>query len=88
MSSLNGKVAVITGGNSGIGFETAKKYKALGAEVVIIGRSREKVSQAANEIGVTGLVADVQNVAAIEAAVDSVRQQFGGVDILFYQYFT
>lgn len=83
MSSLDGKVVVITGGNSGIGFETAQKYKSLGAEVIIIGRSRDKVSEAANEIGATGLVADVQNVAAIESAVDSVREQFGGVDILF-----
>lgn len=44
MSDLNGKVAVVTGGNSGIGFETAKKYKALGADVVIIGRSEDKVT--------------------------------------------
>ena len=83
MSSLTGKVAVITGGNSGIGFETAKKYKALGAEVVIIGRSGDKVSKAANEIGATGLVADVLSVSAIESAAENVKQQFGKVDILF-----
>jgi NAD(P)-dependent dehydrogenase (short-subunit alcohol dehydrogenase family) len=83
MSNLNGKVAVVTGGNSGIGFETARKYKALGAEVVIIGRSPEKVSQAAREIGATGLVADVLNVQAIEEAATSVKEQFGKIDILF-----
>lgn len=66
MSNLNGKVVVITGGNSGIGYETAKKYKALGAEVVIIGRSEEKVAKASQEIGASGFVADVANVSAIE----------------------
>jgi len=83
MSDLNGKVAVVTGGNSGIGFETAKKYKALGADVVIIGRSEDKVTEAAQEIGATGIVADVLNVPAIEQATTTVKETFGKVDILF-----
>jgi NAD(P)-dependent dehydrogenase (short-subunit alcohol dehydrogenase family) len=80
---MKGKVAVITGGNSGIGFETAKKYKALGADVVIIGRSEEKVENAATEIGAVGLIADVQSVSAIGAAATSVKEKFGKVDVLF-----
>ena len=83
MRNLNGKVAVVTGGNSGIGYETAKKYKALGADVVIMGRSEGKVAQAAEELGAAGIVADVLNVAAIEQAATTVKERFGKVDILF-----
>ena len=52
MSNLQGKVAVVTGGNSGIGYATAKTFKAQGATVIITGRSEERVNQAASEIGV------------------------------------
>lgn len=83
MKNLNGKVVVITGGNSGIGFETAKKYKSLGAQVVIVGRSEEKVNNAAQQIGVTGVVANVQNTSAIQSAVETVKDKYGKIDILF-----
>lgn len=81
--SLQGKVAVITGGNSGIGYASAKELKAKGAQVVIAGRSAKKVEKAAAELGVTGLVADVSDVAAIGKLADQVADQFGKVDILF-----
>ena len=83
MSSLQGKVAVVTGGNSGIGYATAQEFKSQGAEVVITGRNAERVAQAAKELHVMGLVADVGNVTAIEALVSQVKEAFGKVDILF-----
>ncbi len=49
MNDLSGKTAVVTGGNSGIGYATAKKFKANGANVIITGRSEERVMAAANE---------------------------------------
>jgi len=83
MSNLSGKTAVVTGGNSGIGFATAKKLKADGANVIITGRSLERVEGAANELGVTGMVADVTNLVALDALVEKVKSQFGQLDILF-----
>ncbi len=83
MSTLNGKVAVITGGNSGIGYATAKKLKAEGATVIITGRSTEKVDSAAAELGVKGIIADVLDLSAIDAAVNLVKDEFGKIDILF-----
>lgn len=83
MSNLTGKIAVITGGNSGIGYATAKKFKDDGANVIITGRSTERVSRAAEELGVKGIVADVGNLAAIDSLVEQVKGEFGKVDILF-----
>ena len=83
MSKLQGKVAVVTGGNSGIGYASARKLKQEGAEVVITGRSPEKVQAAAEELGVRGLVADVTSLPAIDGLVEEVGSEFGGVDILF-----
>jgi NAD(P)-dependent dehydrogenase (short-subunit alcohol dehydrogenase family) len=83
MNDLNGKVAVVTGGNSGIGYETAKYFKEAGANVVITGRSTEKVNTAATELGVKGIVADVEDLAAIDSLVEHVKSQIGNVDVLF-----
>ncbi|MTI86762.1 MAG: SDR family oxidoreductase [Balneolaceae bacterium] len=83
MSSLNGKVAVVTGGNSGIGYTTAQKLKHRGAEVIITGRSAEKVQSAAEEIGVRGMVADVRDLSAIDHMADQIKNEFGKIDILF-----
>jgi len=83
MSTLNGKVAVVTGGNSGIGYATAKNLAAKGATVVITGRSGERVKKAADELDVTGIVADVADLNAIDKLVDQVKTGFGKVDILF-----
>ncbi len=83
MSTLKGKVAVVTGGNSGIGYASAKKFKEEGANVVITGRDEARVKNAADELGVKGLVADVSSVSAIEHLVSEVKSHFGTVDILF-----
>lgn len=80
---LNNKITVITGGNSGIGFATAKKFKEEGATVVITGRSEEKVKQAAAELGVEGIVADVQDLSSIDSLVEQVKNKYGSIDSLF-----
>ena len=83
MSKLEGKVAVITGGNSGIGYSTAEELKRQGSRVVITGRSQERVDAAASELGVDGFVADVSRLADIESLVDYVKGTYGNIDILF-----
>lgn len=83
MNDLSGKTAVITGGNSGIGYASAKKFKAAGADVIITGRSVERVQAAANELGVKGIVADVTNLSALDDLVGQVKNEFGQLDILF-----
>ncbi|MEN1784599.1 MAG: SDR family oxidoreductase [Bacteroidota bacterium] len=83
MKQLENKVAVVTGGNSGIGYATAAKFKAMGANVIITGRSSERVNQAAEALGVSGIVADVKDLKAIDSLVDQVKEAYGQVDILF-----
>ena len=83
MSNLQGKVAVVTGGNSGIGYSTAEDFKARGAQVIITGRNAERVEAAATALGVRGIVADVSNLAEIDKLVNTVSNDFGKVDILF-----
>jgi NAD(P)-dependent dehydrogenase (short-subunit alcohol dehydrogenase family) len=80
---LSKKVAVVTGGNSGIGYATAKQLKEEGAIVIITGRSEQKVQAAANELGVMGYVADVNNLEALSSLVAFVEKEVGKVDILF-----
>lgn len=81
--SLQGKVAVITGGNSGIGYASARDLKAKGAQVIITGRSAEKVEKAAADLGVRGIVADVSSLKAIDELVEQIKADYGSVDILF-----
>jgi len=83
MKKLLGKVAVITGGNSGIGYATAKKFKEDGANVIITGRSSERINTAANELAVKGIVADVIDLSALDNLVEQVKVEFGKIDILF-----
>jgi NAD(P)-dependent dehydrogenase (short-subunit alcohol dehydrogenase family) len=83
MNDLTGKVAVVTGGNSGIGYETAKYFKQAGANVIITGRSADRVATAATTLGVKGIVADVIDLPAIDELVAKVKNEFGSIDILF-----
>ena len=83
METLKGKIALVTGGNSGIGYATAKELKAEGAEVIITGRRHEAVANAAAQLGITGLVSDQGKVAAIEELAAEVSEKFGKIDILF-----
>lgn len=83
MEKLNGKIAVITGGNSGIGYETARAMKQSGATVIITGRRKEAVEKAAAELGIIPLVADQSNIDDIEALTQKVTDDYGSIDILF-----
>jgi len=82
---LANKVALITRGNSGIGFATARLFVAEGARVAITGRNPKTLQQAAKELGdgVLALQADVTDIEATERAVDRVVKQFGNLDIVF-----
>ncbi len=82
---LENKVAVVTGGNSGIGLAAAHELKALGARVVIIGRNGDAVARAAKEVGggTVGLTADVTRVADLEKAFQTVKENVGQIDVLF-----
>lgn len=85
MSSLKNKVAVITGGNSGIGFATAKEFIAQGARVVITGRNQAAIDEAVKQLGdmASGILSDAANIKQTEALVEKVKATFGKVDILF-----
>jgi len=83
MKKFDEKVAVITGGNSGIGYATAQKLVEEGATVIITGRDAKKVETAAKELGVTGIVSDVSNLNSTDNLVSQVKKDFGRVDVLF-----
>src|SRR5688500_12288052 len=85
MNMLEGKVAVITGGNSGIGFATAKRFVAEGAYVFITGRRQSELNAAVRGIGknVTDVQGDVSNLADLDRLYSIVKQQKGHIDILF-----
>ena len=83
MQDLKGKVAVVTGGNSGIGYATAKNMKKLGAQVIITGSNTVKTKEAANELGIVGIEADVLNLKAIDNLVAKVKELHDKIDILF-----
>lgn len=83
MDNLKNKVAVITGGNSGIGYATAKQFKEQGATVIITGRRKEAIEKAASELGVHAIVADQSSISDIENLASKVKEDFGQVDILF-----
>jgi len=81
---LQGKVAFVAGGTSGINLGIARRYAALGARVAVLGRNPEKAANAAAEIGheAIGLTADVRDYGAIRAAMEDVRDRFGPLDIV------
>src|SRR5215218_1887810 len=82
---LEGKVAVVTGGNSGIGLATAKEFAREGAHVVITGRDAGTLEEAARAIGggVLALRSDASSLADTEALFAAVKERFGRVDVLF-----
>jgi NAD(P)-dependent dehydrogenase (short-subunit alcohol dehydrogenase family) len=85
MRRLEGKVAVVTGGNSGIGLASAKRLHEEGARVVITGRDRKTLDAAASEIG-AGTVAvqsDVSKLEDIERLFSLVESRLGKIDVLF-----
>ncbi|MGC4102455.1 SDR family oxidoreductase [Ferruginibacter sp.] len=82
MKRLDNKVAVITGGNSGIGFATAQEFIKEGAKVLITGKSEQLVAEAANQLGAIGIMSDQSKLSHIDDLIDNSRKQLGKVDIL------
>jgi len=82
---LAGKIALITGGNSGIGLATAKEFVAEGAYVFITGRRQSELDRAVSEIGegVTAVQGDVANMADLDKLFAQINAQRGGLDIVF-----
>lgn len=83
MGKLEGKIALITGGNSGIGLATARRFVAEGARVAITGRDAATLAAAANELNVTAIKSDVLDTQARSSLFDRVKNEFGHLDILF-----
>ncbi len=81
---LAGKTAVITGGTTGIGLETARHYIAQGARVIITGQNAERVAKAAADLGpeAGGVRADVRSTADLDALAAKAQEAFGTVDIV------
>ncbi len=85
MGKLENKIAVITGGSSGIGFAIAKRFIDEGAKVVITGRSQETLDTALSELGdqAIGVQGDVASLADLDRLYQTVADRFGKIDVLF-----
>ncbi len=85
MGKLDGKVAVVTGGTSGIGLATARRFAAEGAHVFITGRRKPELDAAVKAIGsrATGVQGDVSNLADLDRLYAAIKEQKGRVDVLF-----
>lgn len=85
MAQFENKVAVVTGGSSGIGLATAKAFAAEGASVFITGRRQDALDAAVKQIGgrVTGVRGDMANLADIDRLYDAVQQKHAQIDVVF-----
>ena len=85
VGKLSGKVALVTGGNSGIGLATAKQFVKEGAYVFITGRRESELSSAVNEIGsnVTAIRGDVSNLNDLDRLFGQIEKDKGQLDVLF-----
>lgn len=85
MGRLDGKVAVITGANSGIGLASAKRFAEEGARVFMTGRRQAELDRAVAEVGygARGVQGDVANSSDLDRLYDTVRQEAGRIDVLF-----
>ncbi|MEG7361218.1 glucose 1-dehydrogenase [Pseudomonas citronellolis] len=84
MGKLNDKIALVTGGNSGIGLATAQRFAQEGATVVITGRRRQVLDEAVGQIGgnALGICADAGRLADIDALYQRIGQLYGRLDVL------
>jgi NAD(P)-dependent dehydrogenase (short-subunit alcohol dehydrogenase family) len=87
-STLDGKVAIVTGASSGIGYATAKLFAREGAKVVIGARRKEALDALVDEVAAEGgeaiaLIGDVRDAAFAKALVETAVRQFGGLDVAF-----
>src|SRR6202035_90610 len=85
MGKLTGKVALVTGGNGGIGLATAKRFVAEGATVFISARRQEQLYAVVRDIGdgVVAIQGDISNLADLDRIFATIREQSGRLDILF-----
>src|ERR1700685_4409205 len=85
MGKLDGKIALITGGNSGIGLATAKRFVQEGAYVFITGRTQAKLDQAVQQVGsnVTGVQGDVAKLGDLDRLFAQIKKEKGKLDIVF-----
>ncbi len=84
MARLDGKIALITGGTTGIGAATAKLFQAEGATVIVTGSNPKSAEAAKAELpGIEVIVSDQGDVAAAKALVDQVKAKHGRIDVLF-----
>jgi NAD(P)-dependent dehydrogenase (short-subunit alcohol dehydrogenase family) len=79
---LDGRVAVVTGGNRGLGFAFARALAEAGARVAIAARDGERSARAADELGVLAVPLDVTDPASVDAMVERVTTELGPVDVL------
>ncbi|RZJ56089.1 MAG: SDR family oxidoreductase [Flavobacterium sp.] len=83
MKNLENKVALVTGGNSGIGYAAAAVLAERGAKVIVTGRNKEALDRAEKELNVTGIVADQSDLKSIDNLVVEVAAKFGKIDTIF-----
>ncbi|MDB5813640.1 MAG: 3-oxoacyl-(acyl-carrier-protein) reductase [Rhodocyclales bacterium] len=85
MARLDGKIALITGGTSGIGLATAKLFKAEGAQLIITGRDEARLASAQIELGSETLVirSEAGNLTEIDALMSRIKDRFTKLDVLF-----
>jgi NAD(P)-dependent dehydrogenase (short-subunit alcohol dehydrogenase family) len=82
---LEGKIALITGGATGIGLATAKRFVTEGAKVIITGRRKQVLDAAVQEVGsdTIGIQADSGNLADLDRLYAEIKQKYGRIDVLF-----
>ena len=85
MTKLNNKIALITGGNSGMGLETARRFVAEGAKVIITGRRQKELDAAVKSIGgsITGIQGDVSSLKDLDRLYAEIKKTHGHLDIIF-----
>jgi NAD(P)-dependent dehydrogenase (short-subunit alcohol dehydrogenase family) len=85
MSKLDGKIALITGGTTGLGFATAERFLSEGAEVIITGRRQAELDSAVKRLGkkVLGVQGDVSKLADLDRLYATIQKEKGHLDIVF-----
>jgi NAD(P)-dependent dehydrogenase (short-subunit alcohol dehydrogenase family) len=85
MRKLDGKIALITGGSTGIGLAAAKLFQEEGAQVIITGRNKDTIAAAQKELGAGALAiaSDTSKLKDIASLMETIRQKFGRIDIVF-----
>eukprot|EP01137_Pigoraptor_chileana_P014668 Opistho-2@69594 len=83
MNKLSNKIAIVTGGNSGIGYAAAQELSAEGATVIITGRNKVSLETAATELNAKAIAADQADLKSIDKLVEEVKNTYGKIDIIF-----